>query len=63
MATEMQFEFLGPVYVGDTITTTAEVTEADQEKGFVRLHIECVNDDEKVVLCGEVAGFPGRHEE
>lgn len=63
MASEMHFEFLGPVYVGDTITTTAEVIEANQEKGFVRLRIECVNAEGTAVLHGEVAGFPGRHEE
>jgi acyl dehydratase len=62
MATEMHFEFLGPVYVGDTITATAEVIEVAQEKGFVRLRIECVNADGKFVLVGEVAGFPGLHE-
>ncbi len=63
MATEMHFEFLGPVYVGDTITATAEVIEAVQEKGYVRLRIVCVNADGKSVLRGEVAGFPGLHEE
>jgi 3-hydroxybutyryl-CoA dehydratase len=63
MASEMHFEFLGPVYVGDTITTTAEVIESNQEKGFVRLRIECVNAEGTAVLRGEVAGFPGRHEE
>jgi acyl dehydratase len=63
MATEMHFEFLGPVYVGDTITTSAEVIEAIQEKGYVRLRIECVNADGNAVLRGEVAGFPGLHEE
>jgi len=36
----MHFEFWVPVYVGDTITTTAEVIEAIQEKGYVRLQIE-----------------------
>ena len=63
MATEMHFEFLGPVYVGDTITTMAEVIEADPERGFVRLKIECTNVEGKAVLLGDVAGFPGRHEE
>ena len=63
MATEMHFEFLGPVYVGDTITTTAEVIDVVQEKGFVCLRIECVNAEGKAVLRGDVAGFPGRHEE
>jgi len=63
MATEMHFEFLGPVYVGDTITTTAEVIEAIQEKGYVRLQIECKNAEGNAVLRGETSGFPGRHEE
>jgi len=63
MATEMRFEFLAPVYVGDTITTTAEVSELNPENGFVRLKIRCTNAEEKEVLRGEAGGFPGRHEE
>jgi acyl dehydratase len=63
MATDMHFEFLGPVYVGDTITATAEVIEAVPEKGFVHLRVECVNAEGKAVLRGEVSGFPGQHEE
>jgi acyl dehydratase len=63
MATEMHFEFLEPVYVGDTITASAEVIEVVEEKGFVRLHVECVNAEGKTVLRGEVSGFPGLHEE
>ena len=63
MATEMRFEFLAPVYVGDTITTTAAVSEVNRENGFVRLQIRCTNAEGKEVLRGEAAGFPGRHEE
>jgi 3-hydroxybutyryl-CoA dehydratase len=63
LATGMHFEFLGPVYVGDTITATAEVIEVDPEKSFVRLRVDCVNAEGKAVLRGEVSGFPGLHEE
>ena len=63
MATDMHFEFLGPVYVGDTITAIAEVIDVVEAKGFVRLHVECVNTEGKAVLRGEVSGFPGLHEE
>lgn len=62
MASEMRFEFLAPVYVGDTITAAAEVMEVKPENGFVLLQIECTNAEGVEVLRGVVAGFPGRHE-
>jgi len=62
MATDMSFEFLAPVCVGDTITATAEVVEADAERNRVLLMCTCTNQDGVDVLRGEVHGHPGRFE-
>ncbi len=62
MANEIRFEFLAPVYVGDTITAVAEVTEVKPDNGFVRLKVKCTNAAGVEVLRGGLAGFPGRHE-
>ena len=59
----MRFEFLAPVYIGDTITAEAEVVEADESRGWVRLHCRCTNADGREVLRADVVGFPGRFEE
>lgn len=59
MATKMQFKFLAPVFIGDTITAEAEIIEVNEEKGWVRLQCRCVNEGGEEVLIGEVDGFPG----
>ncbi|NOY97746.1 MAG: hypothetical protein GXP40_00880 [Chloroflexi bacterium] len=59
LATEMKFEFLAPVYVGETITAEAEVAEVD-DKGRVLLKCRCLNADGKEVLRAEIVGFPGQ---
>ncbi len=63
LATEMKFEFLAPVYIGDTITAEAEVIDADEERGWVRLGCRCINQDGEEVLRADVTGFPGQFEE
>ena len=45
--------FLRPVYPGDTITASLEVTSVDTEKRFVTCSTECVNQDGQPVLAGE----------
>jgi len=62
LATEMTFEFLGPVYIGDTVTATAEVVEVSQ-RGWVRLAGRVVNADGREVLRAAIRGYPGRFEE
>ena len=34
LATEMSFEFLGPVYIGDTVTAEAEIAEISERGCF-----------------------------
>ncbi len=62
LATEMHFEFLEPVYIGETITAEAVVEEVDARRGWVRLSCCCTNQAGVKVLRADVAGFPGRFE-
>lgn len=63
LAHEMRLQFLAPVYIGDTITSEAEVIEVDETKGWVRLGCSCVNAAGQEVLKAEISGFPGRFQE
>ena len=45
--------FLRPVFPGDTVTATIEVTAVDPERSFVTCSTECVNQDGTTVLTGE----------
>ena len=62
LATEMDFHFLGPVYVGDSITAQAEVGEIDIQTGAVLLHCTCTNQHGNQILRADVRGFPGKFE-
>jgi 3-hydroxybutyryl-CoA dehydratase len=62
LATEMRFEFVAPVYIGDTITAEAEVVEADASRAWVRLRCRCVNSEGREVLRADITGFPGQFE-
>ena len=59
LATEMAFEFLGPVYIGDTVTAESEIVEAN-EKGWVRLAGRVIGPDGQDVLRATIRGYPGR---
>ncbi len=63
LATDMKFEFLAPVYIGETITAEAEIIEADDQRGWVCLACRCINQAGVEVLRAEVKGFPGQFEE
>lgn len=60
LATEMRFEYLAPVFVGDTISCTVTVTAKDEEKRRVECDAAFVNGDGAEVLRADFAGFPGR---
>jgi len=45
--------FTAPVFVGDTITTTATVTAIREERGIVSLRTECTNQDGTGVVIGD----------
>lgn len=48
-------KFIAPVFLGDTITTTATVTRIREEKGIVILETICTNQHGEVTLKGEAA--------
>jgi 3-hydroxybutyryl-CoA dehydratase len=45
--------FTAPVFIGDTVTTTATVTGIREEKGIVTLATECKKQTGEVTLTGE----------
>src|SRR6266851_338343 len=55
LATDMRFEFLAGVYVGDTVT----FTERDVVKRRLGAAVSCVNQDGLEVLRGGFSGRPG----
>ena len=62
LATEMDFKFFAPVYVGDSITAQAEVVEIDAQTDAVRLASSCTNQHGVQVLPANVRGIPGAFE-
>lgn len=62
LATEMHFEFLGPVYIGESVTAVAEIAEVS-EKGWVWLDCQVTNNADDVVLKARIKGYPGQFEE
>lgn len=50
---EQQVRFTAPVYVGDTVTARAEVTDWDEGKRRMRLKTVCENGEGETVLTGE----------
>lgn len=45
--------FIAPVFIGDTITTTATITRIREEKGIVVLENVCTNQNGETTLTGE----------
>jgi 3-hydroxybutyryl-CoA dehydratase len=48
-----EFKFKAPVFIGDTITATVEVTAYREEKRIATLKTTCTNQEGVVVLEGE----------
>jgi 3-hydroxybutyryl-CoA dehydratase len=48
-------KFVAPVFLDDTITTTATVTNIREDKGIVTLETVCTNQNGDVTLTGEAA--------
>jgi 3-hydroxybutyryl-CoA dehydratase len=51
-------KFLRPVFIGDEITVSLEVLEADTEKNRLKLNTTCLNQDGKKVLVGQAVVMP-----
>ncbi len=60
LATEMDFHYLAPVYVQDTITCTLTFTEKDEAKRQFLGTVSYVNQDGVEVLRASFRGFPGQ---
>jgi 3-hydroxybutyryl-CoA dehydratase len=60
LATEMSFEYLAPVFAGDTITCTVTVAKKDESKRRITATADFVNQDDVEVLRASFEGFPGR---
>lgn len=50
---EQSLKFTKPVFIGDTITASAEILAIDREKRIIRLETICRKQDDTVVLTGE----------
>ncbi len=60
LATEMVFEFVQAVYVGDTITCVITITEKDEEKRLLMAQATYVNQHNVEVLRARFKGFPAQ---
>lgn len=58
LATEMHFEYVTAVYIGDTITCTVTFTEKDESKRLFHAVATSVNQDGMEVLHSRFSGFP-----
>lgn len=48
-----QYEFLAPIFIGDTVTASVEVVSVESEKRIIRLKTDCHNQEGKQLLTGE----------
>ncbi|SFH24842.1 3-hydroxybutyryl-CoA dehydratase [Desulfotomaculum arcticum] len=55
-AAGMNFRFLAPVYIGETICARVTVTEKDPRRNKLTLHMTCTNEQNQIVVEGEVTG-------
>ena len=60
LATEMSFEYVAPVFTGDTISCTVTIAEKDEERRRVTATAGFVNQDDVEALRATFSGFPGR---
>ena len=62
LASEMNFRFKGPIYVGETVTCTLEITTIDQN-GRAKASATLVKQDGSTVIEAELSGIvPGDKE-
>ncbi|MDZ7729272.1 MAG: MaoC family dehydratase [Dehalococcoidia bacterium] len=51
-------QFRGPVFIGDTVTATVELTEKLEERQWAKFKTTVTNQDGKVVVSGEATVIP-----
>ena len=59
IAREMTLEFVGPVFVGDTVTCEAVITKVEPGEGHLKIAVEmvCRNQHGEEVLLGKTHGI------
>ncbi|WIG58617.1 MAG: MaoC family protein [Ktedonobacterales bacterium] len=60
LAQEMSFQYVAPVYIGDTITCTVTFIAKDAEQRLLTGSARCLNQDGAEVLRGTFNGFPAQ---
>jgi len=60
LAADMTFEYIAPVYIGDTISCIVTVTEKVAEKRRIFAEAYAINQDEVRVLTAHFSGFPAQ---
>jgi 3-hydroxybutyryl-CoA dehydratase len=58
-----QIEFLAPVFIGDTITATAEITSWRSDRRIVTLKTDAYNQEDKQVVTGKAVLLIDRPDE
>src|SRR6266699_2414079 len=58
LATEMSFQYIGAVYIGDTITCTVTFVEKNEAKRLLIATASFVNQDGVEILRAHFSGFP-----
>ncbi len=56
LASDMRFEYLAPVFVGDTVTCTVRFTDRDQARFRLGSEMTCVNQEGREVVRGTFSG-------
>lgn len=59
LATEMRFEYVAPVYIGDTVTCTVTFVAKDEAARTLTGAASGINQDGREVLRATFKGFPG----
>ena len=58
LATEMSFQYLAPVYIGDTVTCTVTFVEKDEARRVLVASVRYTTQDDREVLTARFSGFP-----
>lgn len=58
IAMEMNFRYVAPVYVGDTVACTVTIREKDEPRRLIKAYATMVNQDGVQVLESRFEGFP-----
>lgn len=60
LSREMHFEFVAPVFLGDTITCTVTIVEKNADTRTMVCAVRCMNEGGTEVLRARFSGFPSQ---